>query len=1371
MLLKHEYSSRTSKSTINILSGVVSQIIILVLNFVIRYLFVQKVGYEYLGINSLFSGILTILSVADLGFGSALGIVLYASLAKKKEEEIAGLMNFFKKVYLIIGSIVTVVGLALTPFVKYLVNTPTEIPHLSVYFLFFILNTVSSYFISYRAILIRADQKNSIVNDVTTLVKICKAVLEALVLFICPQFFGLMTTYILYLVVMVLATYAIGLITSIKAKKMYPYAFENNVAVSPEKKGEIISTTKDLFIYRLCNALQTPIDSVLVSLFVGTVVLGVYSNYLLIFTTLMEFICLISRNVISSVGNFVVEKPIEQQKKLYLEIQVVYFAIIIFAVINFVSLATPFIGTVFKEGSTLSMWVVFLFGATLICRCSTELAIIFRETTKIYKKTRFISLFNTAIHIGLSTLLGYFYGLEGIMLGNVIAYFTTNFWFEMYALFKWHFNENPLPNFLRFLYVIALTSGISVGMYYLTSYLMSFGNISFFFVSILCSGFVSSISVLLLFPFNGFKQLFNRVKRILFAIVAKLKVFYQNRKVQLGILLSYVVVLSTLIVIRDVFAIQINKFVFFGVIVLFTLLSNKSNAIYILLFTLPIAPSLAELYILAFAALYFSIICFKDHSLKGWITISVFPVLILVMELVLSSIYNTTQYRLAFRIFVLLFILSFVFYDKSVFTKKHIYACLFGFVYLLIFIGINWIIPALYGLSYKGEKWLTLDVMLREVRLGFDMKDWLINHASTSYPFDRKEFINENPNNIGLISIVIITLCFALFGTEKRRKKILLLVIGIISFVFGLWCQSRTFLLIFVVLLLLMVFAPMIAKRSGLIKTLIILSTISLTFFIFVLADPTLFKKIIARFSDQDATTGGGRLNLIPQYFGVMFSNWKYAIFGVGCSNITTVYNIDIVPHANFLQFMVSYGLFGFVIFTAIFVYSIIRTKKLRFRSADIYLVFPIIFTSLFTLTLQLFLPSIILITFIPGVLCFSFLNKNKNENKEIKYYACLPSKVNKGKTLKLAMCSTSFGGGIKSYIANISPYLEKNNISIGYIFNPDTTEAEINSYSSIKKTSYLFKKKKTIKPLFLIKKLKYYIESFDDYSPDIIYINTSSYIRCALIMIAAVMHKTSFVILHCHKAVGKDDKLSLFERIFRWCFEFATYDRYACSMESGLVFFGKDFMNGKNKEYDALVNNFVDTELFKFNMAKRDAIRKMYRLKNSDVLIGTTGRLSDQKNQSFLIDLITTLPDKYKLIILGEGPLKSQLIGKADRLGVSKRVFIPGNKKEVDAYYSAFDIFCLPSLSEGLPFSSVEAQCSGLINILSSNIPHSTKLTEKVVFLPLDIDIWSSYILNLDLKNKNEREKGSELIEKANYSTNTAPKIIVDKITSVAYE
>ena len=126
-------NSRTGKSVKNLLTGILSQIVVLVLNFAVRYVFIQKIGYEYLGINSLFTSILTVLSVADLGFGSALGIVLYSSLSRKNEEEIAGLMNFFKKVYLIIGLVVTAVGLAITPFVRFLVNTDKEVPHLWLY--------------------------------------------------------------------------------------------------------------------------------------------------------------------------------------------------------------------------------------------------------------------------------------------------------------------------------------------------------------------------------------------------------------------------------------------------------------------------------------------------------------------------------------------------------------------------------------------------------------------------------------------------------------------------------------------------------------------------------------------------------------------------------------------------------------------------------------------------------------------------------------------------------------------------------------------------------------------------------------------------------------------------------------------------------------------------------------------------------------------------------------------------------------------------------------------------------------------------------------------------------------------------------------
>ena len=1362
-------NSRTGKSTVNLLTGVLSQLVILVLNFAVRYVFIQNIGYEYLGINSLFTSILTVLSVADLGFGSALGIVLYSSLSRKNEEEIAGLMNFFKKVYLIIGLVVTAAGLITTPFVKYLVNTNQDIPHLSLYFLLFLLNTVSSYFISYRAILIRADQKNSVVNNVTTIVKVAKAILEVLVLVLIPKLWGLTATYFIYLGVMVLSTYAIGFITSVYAKKKYAYAFRNKVTVSEEKKKDIISTTKDLFIYRLCSAFSSPIDSIIISLFVGTLILGVYSNYLLILTTLLEFICLISRNVISSVGNFVVERPLQEQKKLYFEMQVVYFAIIIFCTINFVSLVSPFISLVFKPESALSIWVVFLLGATLITRCIGELFIIFRETTRIYKKTKYISLFYTAIHVGLSLLFGYYMGLEGILLGNVIAYFITNFWFELFALFKWYFKEKSLKAFGMFFYVILLTCGLSVGMYYLSEFIYGSGGVVRLIITAGVSLLVSSLALLALYPLDGFKFVFRRVKRIVLSFYNKISFIYKSKKVQISVLIGYVVILAALVLARDIFGVNINKFIFLFLIIAALLVLNKKNAIAVIMFTLPISPSLAELYILILSLAYLIFASAKCHKIKNWAIIFAIPLLIFVLELVLSFVYGYAQFNLAFRIFVLLSILAIVFYDRKIFTKFHLMSFVVGVLFLLAVLSINWIVPAIYGVKHRGKtEWLTLSLLFKECRFGFSTGSWILTNAHIQNPYVDGVRTTENPNNIGLLSIVSIATLFSIYGTYRRKGKISILLMMSLLVAFGIWSQSRTFIIILLAFVLIMIFAPFIAKRKSLLVTLLYLSFAITVASIVLFSSPAFIKNIINRFSEKSTATGGGRFELIGDYFRFIFSDWRYALFGVGCSSLRPLSGIEVVPHTNFVQFIGSYGLLTFIFFITFLVFSFIKTKRIKIRSGQLYLLLPVLFTVGFTLTLQLFLPSIVLLSFIPGVGALSFLNKEIDNGKKIEYYPALPSKVSENDTLRLAMCSTSFGGGIGSYISNVYPFFKKCKVDATIVLNPNSPESDIKAFSrkGIKKITYA-KSSHKLKIKRLIDKYDYYLDSFYAIRPDVVYVNTSSFVRALVLIFAAIKYKGAKIIVHCHI----NSELSFAEKVARWFITFEKIACFACSKESGKSFFGKSFLENKNN-HDAVITNFINTDKFPFNEKYRDEIRTKLNFKKDDIVIGNVGRFDPQKNQKFIVDVISKLPPRFKLVLIGGGgDLKPDIERQIVDLKLQKRITMIDSTDEIYKYYNAFDYFALPSIKEGLPFVCVEAQCCGAMNILSSELSDELKMSNIVVFLPLNVDSWCKYFLESKPVSFKERSKAYQAIIDAGYSNKTTPYSIINIIKEIAYE
>ena len=181
-----------------------------------------------------------------------------------------------------------------------------------------------------------------------------------------------------------------------------------------------------------------------------------------------------------------------------------------------------------------------------------------------------------------------------------------------------------------------------------------------------------------------------------------------------------------------------------------------------------------------------------------------------------------------------------------------------------------------------------------------------------------------------------------------------------------------------------------------------------------------------------------------------------------------------------------------------------------------------------------------------------------------------------------------------------------------------------------------------------------------------------------------------------------------------------------ACGKDAGQYMYNK-------KKY-IILNNALVLEKFKFDRLKRQEIRKMYNISEEDILIGHIGRFTEQKNHKFIIEVFNKLNKtnpKYKLALLGEGKLKSQVEESVANYKLD--VIFTGCVNNVSDYYSAFDIFVLPSLWEGLPVVGVEAQASGLICLFSKNIDENVEIDkEKVLFLDNEIQEWENKIIKL---------------------------------------
>ena len=300
---------RTKKSVINIVFNLSNQILTLILAFVSRTVFIHKLGIDYLGLNGLFTDVLGLLSVADLGFNTAMVYSFYKPLANNDQEKLAGLITFYRRVYLIIAVAVSILGVVLIPVLPYIINLETEVPNLYIYYLLALANVVVSYLCVHKTSILTADQKQYKTTLVTMIISIAKTVTQI-------AFLLLWSNYIVYLIIGCIGVLLTNVMSSIIASKEYPY-INKKTQLPQEDKKDIFKNVASVFVYKISSVLVTTTDNLLISVLIGTTAVGFYSNYLLLQNKISMFFVLIFTSVTASIGNLIVNSKEEKRYEVF----------------------------------------------------------------------------------------------------------------------------------------------------------------------------------------------------------------------------------------------------------------------------------------------------------------------------------------------------------------------------------------------------------------------------------------------------------------------------------------------------------------------------------------------------------------------------------------------------------------------------------------------------------------------------------------------------------------------------------------------------------------------------------------------------------------------------------------------------------------------------------------------------------------------------------------------------------------------------------------------------------------------------------------------------------------------------------------------
>ncbi len=498
---------RTKKAVLNISYNIINQIITLILSFISRSVFIWGFGVEYLGINGLFSDILSLLSMADLGFSTAMTYSYYKPLAENNYKKIAELTTFYKKVYNIIALAITLIGILLIPFLPILVNLEKDIPNLNIYYLLSLSSVVVSYLCVYKTTVLSADQKGYIVTKVGIFTNILKTVLQIISII-------LWKNYILYLIIGTIVAIGNNIYASYIATKYYPYIKDNTSTISPKEKKSIFNNLGSVFLYKVSSVLLNATDNIIISTLIGTAMVGYYSNYLLLQTKITTIVSLIFTSMTASIGNLIVTEGKKKRYEIFQCEQSLSFIICGIIVPCYVLLVNDFINVWLGSSYLLETPVIFAIGVNMYLSCVLQPLWSYREATGLYRKTKWIMVACAAINIVLSIILGEILGIFGVIIASAISRVVTYIWYEPHLLFNEYFDISEFKYYFQlilniFLIVIFILIGKQVGD------LFNVTNFRIWFIKAFIIGIITLLGTIGAYhQSKGVKLLKDRIKKL-----------------------------------------------------------------------------------------------------------------------------------------------------------------------------------------------------------------------------------------------------------------------------------------------------------------------------------------------------------------------------------------------------------------------------------------------------------------------------------------------------------------------------------------------------------------------------------------------------------------------------------------------------------------------------------------------------------------------------------------------------------------------------------------------------------------------------------------------------------------------------------------
>ena len=450
-------NSRLKNSALNLATGLLGRLLTIILNFAVRTIFIHCLDEAYLSVNGLYSNILTVLSLAELGFGSAMVYHMYELMAKKNYQKVAELLYFYKKAYFAVGMAIVGIGVCIIPFMDVIIKDKPDVPWLTLYYIIFLLNSGLSYcFAACKGTLFLADQKEYVQTNARNTIAIIQTALQVLLLL-------LFRAYLSYLLIQLAGTLCVNAYVAHLAEKRYPEISKyKNDRLNGDEKRQLLKDTGALFLTKVGHVALNGTDNIIISAVVGVLWVGRLSNYTLICDSVTSVLCQITAAITGSLGNFFATEDKHAGYALFKKVEFLNFWLYGFSFIALLILLDPFIRLWAGARFVLGLPVCFAIALNFFVAGYMNTLWVFRSTLGLFKQGKYRPLIVAGLNIVLSIALGKIWGVFGVLFATFLSRAAVNLWYDPIVLHKYGFGVSAKPFFCEYAKRLLLVASLSI---------------------------------------------------------------------------------------------------------------------------------------------------------------------------------------------------------------------------------------------------------------------------------------------------------------------------------------------------------------------------------------------------------------------------------------------------------------------------------------------------------------------------------------------------------------------------------------------------------------------------------------------------------------------------------------------------------------------------------------------------------------------------------------------------------------------------------------------------------------------------------------------------------------------------------------------